>query len=214
MAGLITSELATSLQKNKRKTFGFGTFIKKERRWVGNEVHIRELSIGEAGLGCALWDASIILGRCLFAQRALLAGKKILEVGAGCGLPAIIAGMFAAESVGTDYIDKVCARARYLIMLLLFQFSFYNFSCFFGFDCARRIQAVENLQYNINVNAEADDDEDADDEERAARRAMRRNIATTTRAAMLDWDEDSEENVGKVRREYAIIFACLLLIAP
>lgn len=116
MAGLITSELATSLQKNKRKTFGFGTYIKKERRWVGNEVHIRELSIGEAGLGCALWDASIILGRCLFAQRALLAGKKILEVGAGCGLPAIIAGMFAAESVGTDYIDKVCDRARDLIV--------------------------------------------------------------------------------------------------
>ncbi len=109
MAGLITSELATSLQKNKRKTFGFGAYIKKERRWVGNEVHIRELSIGEAGLGCALWDASIILGRCLFAQRALLAGKKILEVGAGCGLPAIIAGMFAAEVVGTDYIDKVRA---------------------------------------------------------------------------------------------------------
>ena len=59
---------------------------------------------------------------------------------------------------------------------------------------------MENLQYNINVNAQADDDEDADDEERAARRAMRQNIATTTRAAMLDWDEDSEESVGKVRR--------------
>ncbi len=64
-------------------------------------------------------------------------------------------------------------------------------------SCAAH-QAVENLQYNINVNAQADDDEDADEEERAARRAMRRNIESTTRAAMLDWDEDSEESVGKV----------------
>jgi predicted nicotinamide N-methyase len=65
------------------------------------------LSLSEAGLGCALWDASIILSRSLFAQRELLKGTKILEVGAGCGLPAIVAGLFANEVVGTDYIEKV-----------------------------------------------------------------------------------------------------------
>jgi hypothetical protein len=77
-------------------------------------------------------------------------------------------------------------------------------------SCAAH-QAVENLQYNINVNAQADDDEDADEEERAARRAMRRNIESTTRAAMLDWDEDSEESVGKVLCECYYTCICVIL---
>jgi hypothetical protein len=105
-AGLITADIALNMQKNKRKTFGFGKYYKKDRRW-DVEIHIRELSIGEAGLGCALWDASIVISRLLYAKRDILAGKKILEVGSGCGLPAILAGMFAREVVASDYIAKV-----------------------------------------------------------------------------------------------------------
>ncbi len=82
--GLIAADL--NPQKNKRKTIGLGVYYKKDKRW-DLEIYIRELSIAEAGLGCALWDASIILSRCIYTNPQIFQGQKVLEVGSGCGLP-------------------------------------------------------------------------------------------------------------------------------
>jgi hypothetical protein len=46
----------------RRKTIGFGTHHKKEKCY-DFELYIRELSIIDAGLGCAVWDGAIILSR-------------------------------------------------------------------------------------------------------------------------------------------------------
>lgn len=144
-------------------------------------MHIRELSLGEAGLGCALWDASIILSRSLFAQRALLRELHVLEVGAGCGLPAIVAGLFARRVVGTDYIAKT----------------------------------IENLAYNISVNANADDDDESPAEENAARRVMRANLQASTSAALLDWDVDDEASVEQLgRASFDVIMGTELIYTP
>lgn len=50
------------LRKHRRKTVPFGDYDKEERSH-SDEIYIRELSIVDGGIGCALWDASIILSR-------------------------------------------------------------------------------------------------------------------------------------------------------
>ena len=83
-----------------------------------HELYIRELTIHQAGLGCAAWDASILLARYLHhnAQR-LLANAVVMEVGAGVGLPGIVCGRYASRCVLTDYDDGCVDNARYNIQL-------------------------------------------------------------------------------------------------
>ena len=83
-----------------------------------HELYIRELTIHQAGLGCAAWDASILLARYLShtAQR-LLVGAVVMEVGAGVGLPGMVCGRYAARCVLTDYDDGCVENARYNIKL-------------------------------------------------------------------------------------------------
>jgi predicted nicotinamide N-methyase len=52
--------------------------------------------------GVALWPASIAMAHELAARGEALAGRRVLELGAGTGLPGIVAAAFGAHVVQTD----------------------------------------------------------------------------------------------------------------
>jgi len=60
----------------RRKTIGFGDYH-KITRCHDYEVYIREVSIVEGGLGCAVWDAAIILSRWIWDHQEMFAGKIV-----------------------------------------------------------------------------------------------------------------------------------------
>lgn len=56
-----------------------------------NSITIRQTSFGCGKLGAEIWDTSLAL--CLYLgqqQQSLIEGKRILELGAGCGLPSAL----------------------------------------------------------------------------------------------------------------------------
>ncbi len=53
--------------------------------------------------GFLLWEASVALARKLAANPNLVAGKRVLELGAGVGLPGIVARSLGAEVWQTDH---------------------------------------------------------------------------------------------------------------
>jgi SAM-dependent methyltransferase len=120
-------EFAFGLQKYRRKTIAFGAKDKTVKKGHSDEVYIRELSITEAGIGCAIWDASIIISRCLeyYGKQESEEGKiqnlweneRVIELGAGVGLPGIVCSRFARECVITDCIPKLIDNIRYNVRL-------------------------------------------------------------------------------------------------
>jgi predicted nicotinamide N-methyase len=63
--------------------------------------------------GVALWPSAIALAHELVARAGLLAGRRVLELGAGTGLPGIVAASFGAHVVQTDrhaLVMSVCRR--------------------------------------------------------------------------------------------------------
>ncbi len=163
MAHTQQMDFRTLLKKHTRRSVGFGAFRKKEREF-DDEVHLRELSISHGGVGCAVWDAAIILARWLHEQgvaeqRAIasptsscsvapalrLHGRSVMELGAGVGLPGLVAAWFAERVWLTDYLDTL----------------------------------LENLRYNVQLNANEDD---------AARPERARAVASAARVHGLDWD--------------------------
>eukprot|EP00818_Percolomonas_sp_WS_P009833 CAMPEP_0117442804 /NCGR_PEP_ID=MMETSP0759-20121206/4351_1 /TAXON_ID=63605 /ORGANISM="Percolomonas cosmopolitus, Strain WS" /LENGTH=340 /DNA_ID=CAMNT_0005234725 /DNA_START=83 /DNA_END=1105 /DNA_ORIENTATION=+ len=106
-------EIAMGIGKNRRKTIGFGKYSKKERQYE-DEFYIRELSIIDGGIGCALWDAAIILTRFIYEHgHQLFQNQNILELGAGVGLPGICAGRFGEQVLLTDYMEPVVDNLTY-----------------------------------------------------------------------------------------------------
>jgi predicted nicotinamide N-methyase len=53
--------------------------------------------------GFLLWEAAVGLARMLAAEPALVAGKRVLELGAGVGMPGIVARSLGAEVWQTDH---------------------------------------------------------------------------------------------------------------
>jgi predicted nicotinamide N-methyase len=100
-------ELALSLQKYRRKT------VSLDRD--ADVVYLREMSIAEAGIGCAVWDAAIILARWFNTHSSLLEGLSVLELGAGVGLPGIVCARFASRVILSDYIPKLVENLDYNI---------------------------------------------------------------------------------------------------
>lgn len=87
---------------NMKKTVGFGAFNKKAREYE-DEFYIREMSIIDAGIGCALWDAAIILTRYIYEfGDDIFRDRKVIELGAGVGLCGICASRFASVCYVTD----------------------------------------------------------------------------------------------------------------
>jgi methyltransferase-like protein 23 len=63
--------------------------------------------------GVALWPSAIVLAREVAARADELRGKRVLELGAGTGLPGIVAAAMGASVVQTDLQEmtlSVCMR--------------------------------------------------------------------------------------------------------
>eukprot|EP00940_MAST-03C_sp_MAST-3C-sp2_P000289 g289.t1 len=111
--------------------------LRKKSRSPTKTVRIRELPIvdktifntevasaAEDRTGLALWPASIVLSRWIAAigsgakSRSVFEGKRVCELGAGCGLPGITARVYggAAHVMLTDYfkdtVDNLSHNAR------------------------------------------------------------------------------------------------------
>lgn len=57
--------------------------------------------VSSSGTGATLWDSSIVLTKYLF-QECEISGKKVIELGAGLGLPSIALALRGADVTATD----------------------------------------------------------------------------------------------------------------
>lgn len=67
---------------------------------------------GRLPYGVALWPASIALAHDLASREVDLRGKAVLELGAGTGLPGIVAATLGARVVQTDRDELAMAACR------------------------------------------------------------------------------------------------------
>eukprot|EP00767_Chilomastix_cuspidata_P001943 gnl/Chilomastix_cuspidata/2066.p1 GENE.gnl/Chilomastix_cuspidata/2066~~gnl/Chilomastix_cuspidata/2066.p1 ORF type:complete len:282 (-),score=55.12 gnl/Chilomastix_cuspidata/2066:39-884(-) len=151
---------ALSHNRCKRKTIGFGKYDKKAKMYE-DEIYIRELSFFNGGVGCALWDGSIILGRWIQANLELFEGKNVVELGAGVGLPGIVAARVAAESVLTDYVRTLLDNLKYNVWVN-----------------SRELDAEEAADIYGSTAAPA----------YIQRERFRANIASAAKVSFLDWE--------------------------
>ena len=82
--------------------------VDQERRYLALE---RE----RLPYGVMLWPASIALAHELIARGASLRGKRVLELGAGIGMPGLVAASFGAEVLQIDRNEvalHVCAMNK------------------------------------------------------------------------------------------------------
>ena len=84
-------------------------------RTGGVHFHIRELNMLAGGLGCALWDGAVVLARWIAANPHVFVGQTVMELGAGCGLPGIVAARVASRVVLTEYIPELVRNLEYNI---------------------------------------------------------------------------------------------------
>ena len=77
-----------------------------------DETHYLGEVQGRIPYGVMLWPSSIALAHDLAARAATLAGMRILELGAGTGLPGIVAATFGARVVQTDRIEVALSICR------------------------------------------------------------------------------------------------------
>ena len=113
--GIDWKEHAFGRGKYRRKTFPF--FWDEEADKNEKQVHIRETSIVDAGIGCGVWDASIIFSRWVVLNREKFRDKFVLELGSGCGLTGLVAARFAKKVVLSDYILNLLENLQYNIDL-------------------------------------------------------------------------------------------------
>ncbi|KAL3507066.1 hypothetical protein ACH5RR_032448 [Cinchona calisaya] len=69
-------------------------------------------SLGTPGVtGAVMWDSGVVLGKFLEhameSETILLQGKKVVELGSGCGLVGCIAALLGADVVLTDLPDRL-----------------------------------------------------------------------------------------------------------
>ncbi|CAN1159300.1 Protein N-lysine methyltransferase METTL21A [Linum perenne] len=69
-------------------------------------------SLGSPGVtGSVMWDSGIVLGKFLEhavdSKKLVLQGKKVIELGSGCGLVGCIASLLGAEVILTDLPDRI-----------------------------------------------------------------------------------------------------------
>mmetsp|Transcript_20195 Transcript_20195/g.55949 ORF Transcript_20195/g.55949 Transcript_20195/m.55949 type:complete len:275 (-) Transcript_20195:7-831(-) len=82
-------------------------------------VTIRELGFADGvhgSTGNQLWPTSVALGNLILEEPGLVAGKSVLELGAGCGFASVIAARFARRLVVTDLEAETLDNARHNLM--------------------------------------------------------------------------------------------------
>ena len=69
--------------------------------------------------GLALWPATVICARWIANETALLAGKVVVELGAGCGLPGLASAVYGSPKAVyiTDIHEPTLSNAKYNISL-------------------------------------------------------------------------------------------------
>ncbi|XP_042497416.1 protein N-lysine methyltransferase METTL21A-like isoform X2 [Macadamia integrifolia] len=99
---------------SKQNAFVFQSSLKLELEACGHRLIISQSpsSMSTPGVtGAVMWDSGIILGK--FLEHAvdsgglLLRGKKVVELGAGCGLVGCVAALLGAVIVLTDLPDRL-----------------------------------------------------------------------------------------------------------
>ena len=78
--------------------------------WDEQRLLSEERSVAPYGL--ALWPAAIALAHELASRAADLAGKRVLELGSGTGLPGIVAATYGARVVQSDRHEAALALGR------------------------------------------------------------------------------------------------------
>ena len=78
--------------------------------WDEQRLLSEERSVAPYGL--ALWPAAIALAHELASRSAGLAGKRVLELGSGTGLPGIVAATYGARVVQSDRHEAALALGR------------------------------------------------------------------------------------------------------
>jgi len=80
---------------------------------VKNSEEIMAMSVNaeETPVWVELWPSSLALARWIWNGPSLT-GKSVLELGAGLGLPGVVAGMKGADVLQTDYIAEALEIAR------------------------------------------------------------------------------------------------------
>lgn len=63
--------------------------------------------------GYLLWESAIVMARYLVAEAALVRGKRVLELGAGVGLPGLVARSLGAQLWQTDLLPGALALAAH-----------------------------------------------------------------------------------------------------
>ena len=110
---VLSSEIATSEEEDeveywcptRKRHFEFS--IPSSSVSSESATTIRQTSFGCGKLGAEIWDSSVAL--CLYlGQQALTEGKKILELGAGCGLPSVVCQdeLRASAVMATDFWEQ------------------------------------------------------------------------------------------------------------
>ena len=74
---------------------------------------MREMDYGEGGLGWRVWPSALLMAQWLAAHPRLVAGKSVLELGSGLGLPGLLAGRLGARKVIlTDCLPNMLTKLR------------------------------------------------------------------------------------------------------
>src|SRR5262249_52762918 len=89
------------------------------REWrlecVKDEGHVlayAESDDVQAPYGVMLWESAVALARLLDRRPALVANKRVLELGAGIGLPGLVARSWGAEVWQTDHLAAALEIAQ------------------------------------------------------------------------------------------------------
>ncbi|XP_043694744.1 protein N-lysine methyltransferase METTL21A isoform X2 [Telopea speciosissima] len=99
---------------SKQNAFVCQSSLKLELETCGHRLMISQSpsSMSTPGVtGAVMWDSGIILGKFLEhavdSGRLVLQGKKVVELGAGCGLVGCVAAFLGAEVFLTDLPDRL-----------------------------------------------------------------------------------------------------------
>lgn len=73
------------------------------------------MNFAAGGVGCATWDAAVILGHWIRDNCNVFYEKSVHELGAGVGLPGLMAARFAKSVLISDYVPILVKNLKYEI---------------------------------------------------------------------------------------------------